>query len=97
MNYSPIQFTDIEISTGPTTKYEAFFFTVTYLVKGFRLFDKVRYSGKEGFIFGRRSSGYFDIRKLDGTVIHQSAKYSALSLLDTAGAILTERRMQGAV
>ena len=68
-----------------------------YLVKGFRLFDKVRYSGKEGFIFGRRSSGYFDIRKLDGTVIHRSAKYSALSLLDTAGAILTERRMQGAV
>ena len=68
-----------------------------YLVKGFRLFDKVRYSGKEGFIFGRRSSGYFDIRKLDGTVIHRSAKYSALSLLDTVGAILTERRMQGAV
>ncbi len=68
-----------------------------YLVKGFRLFDKVRYSGKEGFIFGRRSSGYFDIRKLDGTVIHRSAKYSALSLLDTAEAILTERRMQGAV
>ena len=68
-----------------------------YLVKGFRLFDKVRYSGKEGFIFGRRSSGYFDIRKLDGTVIHRSAKYSALSLLDTVGAILTERRLQGAV
>ena len=29
-----------------------------YLVKGFRLFDKVKYKGQECFIFGRRSSGY---------------------------------------
>lgn len=29
-----------------------------YLVKGFRLFDKVLYQGQECFIFGRRSTGY---------------------------------------
>lgn len=44
-----------------------------YLVKGFRLFDKVEYDGQIGFIFGRRSRGYFDIRKLNGKVIHRSA------------------------
>ena len=38
-----------------------------YLVKGFRLFDKVLYQGQECFIFGRRSTGYMDLRLLDGT------------------------------
>ena len=37
-----------------------------YLVKGFRLFDKVEFEGQVCFIFGRRSNGYFDIRKLNG-------------------------------
>ena len=37
-----------------------------YNTKGFRLFDRVQYENQEGFIFGRRSSGYFDLRKLDG-------------------------------
>ena len=36
-----------------------------YEVKGFRLFDKVKYEGQIGFIFGRRSIGYFDVRRLD--------------------------------
>ena len=46
-----------------------------YLVKEFRIFDKVSYEGKECFIYGRRSSGYFDLRTLDGTHIHKSASY----------------------
>ena len=37
-----------------------------YLVKGFRLFDKVAYEGREYFIFGRRQSGFFDLRNLSG-------------------------------
>lgn len=37
-----------------------------YKVHGFCLFNKVLYEGKEYFIFGRRKSGYFDIRTLDG-------------------------------
>ncbi|WP_417042377.1 hypothetical protein, partial [Duodenibacillus massiliensis] len=40
-----------------------------YLVHGFRLFDKVLCKGEVGFIFGRRSSGAFDVRRLNGTKI----------------------------
>ena len=63
-----------------------------YLVKGFRLFDKIEYDGQIGFIFGRRSSGYFDIRTLNGIVIHKSASYKMLKLLETRKTLLTERR-----
>lgn len=66
-----------------------------YLVKGFRLFDKVKYGGQVGFIFARRSSGYFDIRKLNGGTIHKSASYKKLKLLDTRKTLLLERRTQG--
>lgn len=63
-----------------------------YLVKGFRLFDKVRYNNQIGFVLGRRASGYFDIRTLNGEVIHRSALYKKLELIDTRKALLTERR-----
>jgi N6-L-threonylcarbamoyladenine synthase len=63
----------------------------SYEVKGFRLFDKVRYEGKECFIFGRRSSGYFDLRKLDGEVIHRSASYKKLELISRRKSLLWER------
>lgn len=64
-----------------------------YLVKGFRLFDKVLYDNQECFIFGRRSTGYFDLRKLDGIKIHNSASYKKLKLLETRKGYLIERRM----
>lgn len=64
-----------------------------YLVKGYRLFDKVLFENQECFIFGRRASGYFDLRKLDGTVIHRSASYKKLTLLEMRNSYLTERRM----
>jgi len=67
-----------------------------YLVHGFRLFDKVKYKGIECFIFGRRSTGYFDIRKLDGTVIHRSAKSKDLILVSKAKTLLWERRENSA-
>lgn len=66
-----------------------------YLVKGFRLFDKVVFDGTDCFIFGRRSSGYFDLRKLDGTVVHRSASFKKLQLVEPRGSYLTERRIQG--
>lgn len=66
-----------------------------YLVKGFRLFDKVIFGDMECFIFGRRSSGYFSLKTLDGTSIHKSAKYTNLKLLQICSTILTERRVQG--
>lgn len=63
-----------------------------YIVKDFRLFDKVRYQDEDCFIFGRRSSGYFDIRKLDGTIIHRSASYKKLELLESRKSYLKEER-----
>ena len=64
-----------------------------YLVKGFRLFDKVLYQGKEYFIFGRRTTGYFDIRTLDGTKVNKgSVSYKKLRIQDTAKAYLKEVR-----
>lgn len=66
----------------------------SYTVKGFRLFDKVEYLGKEYFVFGRRKSGYFDIRRLDGTkVSNGSLSYKHLRLLEERKGIITERRL----
>lgn len=65
----------------------------SYLVKGFRLFDKVEFEGQICFIFARRSSGYFDIRKLNGEVISRSASWKKLKLLETRKSLLIERRM----
>ena len=62
-----------------------------YLVKGFRLFDKVSYQGKEYFIFGRRATGYFDIRTLDGIKVNKgSISYKKLRIQDTKNAYLKE-------
>ena len=65
-----------------------------YDVKGFRLFDKVSYNGEECFIFGRRSSGSFDIRKIDGTRVHAGISYKKLKFLETRKRYLitTKRR-----
>ena len=60
-------------------------------VKGFQLFDKVTYDCVECFIFGRRKTGYFDLRKLDGTIIHRSASFKKLSLVGKASTLLVEK------
>ena len=65
-----------------------------YMVHGFRLFDKVSYNGAEYFIFGRRSSGQFDIRTLDGTKVNKgSLSCKKITFLETASGYLTERRL----
>ena len=62
-------------------------------VKGFQLFDKVKYNGKLYYIFARRSSGYFDIRTLNGDKINSgSVSYKKLRLVETSRSVLTERR-----
>lgn len=64
-----------------------------YLVKGFRLFEKVKYHGKQYFIFGRRSSGFFDIRTLDGTKVNKgSVSCKKIRSLDMPRSYLTEER-----
>lgn len=67
----------------------------SYLVKGFRLFDKVEFDGQICFIFARRNSGYFDVRKLNKEVISRSASYKKLKFLETRKSLLIEKRMQG--
>ena len=64
-----------------------------YLVKGFRLFEKVKYHGNQYFIFGRRSSGFFDIRTLDGTKVNKgSVSCKKIRSLDMPRSYLTEER-----
>lgn len=61
-------------------------------VHGFELFDEVEYQSEPCFIFGRRTSGYFDIRKLDGTKVHSSASHKKLRKLSKTSSLLCERR-----
>ena len=61
-------------------------------VKGYQLFDKVKYKNQECFIFGRRSSGSFDIRLLDGTKISAGVSCKKLILLEKRKSYLIERR-----
>ena len=63
-----------------------------YEVKGFRLFDKVEFKEEECFIFGRRSTGSMDVRKLDGTKVSPCAGYKKIKLLERAKGYLVERR-----
>lgn len=78
-----------KINKGGTRKLNQ----APYIVKGFRLFDKVKYSNQECFIFGRRSSGNFDIRLLDGTKVHAGINCKKLKLLEKRKSYLIERRM----
>lgn len=68
-----------------------------FLVKGYRLFDLVKYQKELYYIFGRRSSGFFDIRRLDGIKINNgsvSCKY--IRLIDARKTLIIEKRVQGA-
>ena len=68
-----------------------------YEVKGFRLFDKVRLGDREAFIFGRRSSGYFDIRRLTGEKVSAAVSYRKLALLEKRKQFLTQLIMENAI
>lgn len=64
-----------------------------FIVKGFRLFDKVLFENKEYFIFGRRTSGFFDIRNLSGDKVNNgSISFKKLELVETKKYYLVERR-----
>ena len=63
------------------------------MVKGFRLFDRVLYNNKPYYIFGRRSSGAFDIRTLDGEKVNKgSINCKYLQLINFRKTWLIERR-----
>ena len=61
-------------------------------VFGFQLFDRVALpSGETGFVFGRRSSGSFDVRHLDGRKISAGVSYKKLRPIEKAKSLLAER------
>ena len=55
---------------------------------GYQLFDRVIYKDQEGFVFGRRSSGGFDIRKLNGEKISPNINYRKLRQIEYRKALL---------
>ena len=65
-------------------------------VFGFQLFDKVLCKGKECFIFGRRTSGYFSIGKLNGDKISAGINCKKLCLLEKRTNLLIEEETRGA-
>lgn len=68
----------------------------SYTVKGFRLFDKVKYQNKEYFIFGRRCSGHFDIRDLSWNKVNKgSISCKKLEFIEPRKNVLIERRVAG--
>lgn len=62
-------------------------------VKGFKLFDVVKHKSKKYFVFGRRLSGFFDIRTLDGVKVNNgSLSYKKIDFICHNNGWLTERR-----
>ena len=68
-----------------------------YEVKGFRLFDKIRFGSREAFIFARRSSGYFDIRLLTGEKVTPAVSHKHLLLLERRKTFLTQLIKEDAI
>ena len=64
--------------------------TAPRYIQTFQRFDKVKFKEETCFVFGRRRSGYFDLRKLDGQVIHRSAKAKKLKLVQSFNTLLWE-------
>ena len=65
----------------------------SYVVSGFRLFDKVRCKGETGFIFGRRTSGSFLVKGLDGKQLSAGISYKKLKLIEKRKTYLVESRV----
>lgn len=62
-----------------------------HVVKGFRLFDLVKYENSFYYVFGRRKSGFMDIRTLDGKKVNNgSVSYKRLKVISTSKGMLVE-------
>ena len=53
-----------------------------YMIHGFRLFDKVRINNQTGFIYGRRQSGSYLVKDIDGNIISSGISYKKLRLIE---------------
>ena len=54
------------------------------VVHGFRLFDKVICNSERGYIHGKRTSGYFHVKRFDGTDISKGISYRKLTFVECA-------------
>lgn len=62
-------------------------------VFGFRLFDSVKYKNKQYFVFGKRKTGFLDIRNLSGEKVNKgSVSYKKLKRIKHNPTKLLERR-----
>lgn len=61
-------------------------------VRGFRLWDSVVFEGRRCVVSGKRSSGYFAVRSLDGSFKCASVSYKRFSLLCHNGSWVSEVR-----
>ena len=67
-------------------------------VKGFKLFDLVEYKKKQYTVFGRRLSGFFDIRTLDGEKVNKgSINCKKLKLIARQDGFIVEQRKEKAL
>lgn len=64
-----------------------------YLVKGFRLFDKVTAKGREWYINGRRLKGSFILKNLNGDTLEIAP--SKIRFVTQQHGFITERKMLG--
>ena len=62
-----------------------------YKVHGFRLFDKVRYNGVDCYVFGRRQSGAFLLRKIDGSLVTSSVSVKKLRFISESKRIIISK------
>ena len=61
----------------------------------FGLFDTVEYKKQRCFVFGKRKSGFLDVRTLDGEKVNNgSISYKKLKLIQKNNNILTTRRIK---
>lgn len=64
-----------------------------HVVKNFRLFDLVKYENSFYYVFGRRKSGFMDIRTLDGKKVNNgSVSYKRLKVISASKGMLVERK-----
>ena len=57
----------------------------------FARFGRVRYDGKECFVYARRTSGYFELRDIDGTKIHTAASVKKIKLIRHENSIIIKK------
>ena len=56
--------------------------SVRYYDSRIRLFDKVRINSQIGFIYGRRQSGSYLVKDIDGNIISSGISYKKLNFIE---------------